>query len=105
MHVMEQKSHGKVALPAWLNGQTVAILGVVVALGTMTQTSLVGLRTDMNQMRQDLNADIGKLDDRLCALEIDVAAIRAGLGVFDPRLPAVEPKVRADTALSKREGD
>ena len=80
------------------------------------RTDMNQVRTDMNQMRLELGADIeqvrrdlgsrmekmrdglggqvARLDDRLRAVEVDVATIRSGLTGFESRLGAVEQHAR-----------
>ncbi len=113
---MNQSGRRSLALPAWLDAATVAILGTVlmvaVGIGAMVQTSLVGLRAELKEARQELSANIGKvrddlsaeienvrnelraeigqLDDRLRAVGIDVAAIRASVVGLDARVRVIE---------------
>ena len=110
-----KEERARFTLPAWLEPQTVAILGTLltvgIGVGALVQTSFsglrdeftglrgefvglrgefAGLRTEMKEMRQELNAKIGKLDDRLRAVEIDVAAIRVSVLGLDARVRVVE---------------
>lgn len=48
----------------------------------------------MATMRDGLGAQVAKLDDRLRAVEVDVAAIRAGMFGIESRLGAVEQHAR-----------
>ena len=142
----------KIALPHWLDGQTIALLTLLVALGAMMQTgfSNVGgeiadlrsemrhqigelrgemqhelgqlrgemqhelgqlrsemqheigqlrsemqleiaqLRNEMAQLRREIRADLQRIDDRLRNVELEVAAIKVGMGIFDGRLTALE---------------
>ena len=103
-----KQERARFTLPAWLEPQTVAILGTLltvgIGIGALVQTSFAGLRDEftglrgefaglrheMKEMRQELNAKIGKLDDRLRAVEIDVAAIRVSVLGLDARVRVVE---------------
>ena len=49
------------ALPSWLNGQTVALLGSMLVLGMFCQNGFTSMRQDMNSMRTELKGDIAKL--------------------------------------------
>ena len=98
----------RATLPSWLDGRTIAILASVVSLAAVNQTSysrlgddihrlrdeMYAMRAELRQeMRQEIGAlrdDIGKLDERLRVLEIDVAAIRTHLLGFDVRVPGNE---------------
>ena len=95
--------------PTWLDGRTVALFATVVsatlALGTMMQTAhsslasdirqvRVDLGADIRQVRVDLSAEIATLDDRLRAVEVDVAAVRTALLGVDARLRVVEEHIR-----------
>lgn len=95
----------RLALPAWLDGRTIALLTTIVTasltLGTMTQNLANridevrrDLRSDIEMVRAELSSDIAGLDDRLRAVEIDVAAIRAAMTSFDSRLRAAEEHAR-----------
>ena len=106
---MNQSGRRSIALPAWLDAATVAILGTVLTvaggIGAMVQTSFAGfraeIRAELRETRQELSAkienvrdelstEIGQLDDRLRAVEIDVAAIRASVVGLDGRVRAIE---------------
>ena len=110
---MNQSGRRSIALPAWLDAATVAILGTVltvaVGIGAMVQTSFVGFRAEIRaelketrqqlsanigKVRDDLSTEIGQLDDRLRAVEIDVAAIRANVVGLDARVRAIELRRR-----------
>ena len=95
-------------LPAWLDGQTVAIIGAfftggvgIAALVLATTSALrTDFKTDIAVLREEVKSDIGELreevksdtgelredikgiDARLRLVEIDVAAIRATLAAF-----------------------
>ena len=73
-------------------------------MGTM-RGEMGTMRGEIHQMGKDLNAridgvreqlraDIDKLDDRLRTVETDVAAIRAGMVGFDARIRTVEAHAR-----------
>ena len=84
---------------SWLDGRTLAILGALLTLGAMMQTSHSRLAAgiekvrddlgaDIEKVRDDLSADIRSVDDRLRAVEIDVAAIRTAVIGLDARTEA-----------------
>lgn len=100
---------GRLVLPTWLDGRTIALLTTIVTaaltLATMMQAAQSNLahridevrrdlRDDIEKVRDELSGDIAKLDDRLRAVEIDVAAIRTATTGFDARLRAVEEHAR-----------
>ena len=94
----------KVTFPQWLNGQTIAVLTLVAALGAMTQAGFIDirseirqvrgemgqlrtemrdeigqLRTEMGQLRAEVRSDLGQVKDRLRNVELEVASIKAGM--------------------------
>ena len=110
--------------PTWLDARTIAILTttmtVALALGTMVQTALAGmggeidqlrqeLRTDIENVRTDLSADIGrldrrvdKLDDRLRSVEVGVVTISDDIGRLDDRVDKLDDRVsKLDDRVSK----
>ena len=52
------------------------------------------LSADMGKLRDDLSGDIKAIDNRLRAVEIDVAAIRTAVIGFDARNAKVEQQRR-----------
>ena len=61
---MAHEPNMKTKLPTWLNGQTIAIPAVVVAVGAMMQTGLSNLRAEMR-------LDIDRLEAREEALRME----------------------------------
>ncbi len=94
---MNDRPRPRTVWPSWLDGQTVAIIAVVAAVGAMTQNGFTSIRTEMgllrtellgeiDQVRGELRAEIGdlrtdvrRLDDRLRTVEVAVASIEAGM--------------------------
>lgn len=63
------------------------------------------LSADMEKVRDDLSADIGAIDDRLRAVEIDVAAIRTAVIGIDARTGSAKRSRHLDaTETGEREG-
>ena len=64
------------------------------------------LRGEIHGLRVELRADIAKLDDRLRAVEIDVAAIRTLVVGFDDQGPTVgeHARDRTDASVADRPG-
>ena len=58
-------ANGRIALPGWLDARTIAMLSAFIALGAMTQTSMMALRDDMGAMEQRLRDDMGAMEQRL----------------------------------------
>ena len=58
------------------------------------QTAHSRLAADIGKVRGDMGADIGAIDNRLRAVEIDVAAIRTAVIGFDARNAKVEQQLR-----------
>ena len=101
----EAPKHAGLALPAWLDGRTIALLTAILTLGAMMQTAHSRLASDIDQLRRDLGAniekvrdelrtDMAKLDDRLRSVEVDVAAIRVTTTGLDARVRTVEQLAR-----------
>ena len=98
-------------LPAWLNGQTVAIIGTMftigIGLGGMNLTSRAHMDTrigDLSARIDGLSARVDGLDHRLRAVEVGVAEIRGRLGLpsaFRPEDPktGTEPPDAAQGAV------
>ena len=121
---MTYEPNMKTKLPTWLNGQTIAILTVVVAVGAMTQTGFSSLRVDvradidrleagqealrtemltrMDQLETDLRtefkADIGELREDLRGLDVRLRSVETRLGAVEIQLGNME------TRLTKVEG-
>ena len=86
----EQTTSRKSALPSWLNSQTIALLGGMIALGALSQNGFHSLRTelkgDIHALRTevrgdiaDLRTDLRRLEDRTRALEVAVTGINVRL--------------------------
>ena len=96
-------------LPAWLDGQTIAIIGAVltVAVGISAMilvstvgiraemgTQISGLRTEVHSMHKVLTDRLEALDGRLRNVEQTVAEIRSSVDGLEKRLQHVELHVR-----------
>ena len=105
-------------LPAWLGGQTIAIIGTVltVAVGISAmmlvstagirteiggirteiggiRTEVGGLRTEMHSRHQELTDQIHALDDRVRKVELTVVAIQSSVDGLGNRVRDVEAHV------------
>ena len=76
---MTNNASVKSRLPAWLNGQTLAILTVVVAVGALMQTGFANLRAEVQ-------ADIGRLEAGQKALRAGQDRLRTEMLVQMERL-------------------
>ena len=89
------------ALPSWLNGQTVALLGSMLVLGMFCQNGFTSMRQDMNSMRTELKGDIAKLRTEVKGdiaelrkeLKGDIAELRTDFRRLEDRTRAVEVAV------------
>ena len=85
-------------LPAWLDGQTIAIIGTVltvaVGISAMILVSTVGIRTQMNDMDEGLTERLNALDDRVRKVEETVVAIQSNVNNLEKRVHNVESHVR-----------
>ena len=115
----------KAGLPNWLDGRTMAVLAALVALGGIAQTSQYAMeqrlsgdiddlrdevRTELDKVREELRTeidkvrdDMGKLDGRLRAVEVDLATVRAvvvgfasGNSAGEADRPPVEGRTKGD---------
>ena len=75
-------------LPAWLNGRTIAILTVILAVGAMFQTSVGNLRTELRTDIGELRMDVRKLDERVRSSEVRLATIEALLPLIQVAVAA-----------------
>ena len=90
----------RLAGPAWLDGQTAAVVGTVVTVGiaisgmilatnAATRQELQNVRAELSArsegVRRELLAEIRALDGRLRTVELDVVAIRTALGATASR--------------------
>ena len=113
---MKGNEVGRKGLPAWLDAQTVAVVGTVltvaVGIAAMILVSVGGIRTEMRaeigslraeigglraemrDMRRDLTARIDALDVRLRGLEQTVAAIQVSVEGLAERLRVVGAHTR-----------
>ncbi|MCE2461284.1 MAG: hypothetical protein J4F38_10950 [Pseudomonadales bacterium] len=82
-----------------------ATLAALLTLGAMMQTAHSRLAADIEKVRDDLGADIKALDNRLRAVEIDVAAIRtATMGLAHRRRAVESPARHGDTSSAAESG-
>ena len=123
--VREAPENTGLALPAWLDGRTIALLttgvtatltlgAMTLTLGTMMQTAHSRLASDIDQLRRDLDTNIGEVRVELKAvrdelktdlgnvrdeLKTDIGNVRNELGTdvakLDDRLRSVEVDVAA----------
>lgn len=92
-------------LPAWLDGQTVAIIStlltVAVSVATITLVSAAGVRTEIGGLREEMSREIGGLRT---AMRAEIGSLRtemkdmrkelnAQLNALDVRLRALEQTV------------
>lgn len=89
------------ALPSWLSGQTVALLGSMLVLGMFCQNGFTSMRQDMNSMRTELKGDIAKLRTEVKGdiaelrkeLKGDIAELRTDFRRLEDRTRALEVAV------------
>jgi len=109
---MKDKGAKRTGLPAWLDGQTVAIIGTVLTVGVGISAMILvvfagiraeigalreemysqigGLREEMYQMRTELTRRLDALDVRVRGLERTVTVIEHGMKGLESRLRVVE---------------
>ncbi len=89
------------ALPSWLSGQTVALLGSMLVLGMFCQNGFTSMRQEMNSMRTELKGDIAKLRTEVKGdiaelrkeLKGDIAELRTDFRRLEDRTRALEVAV------------
>ena len=90
----DQAQPRKSALPTWLNSQTIALLGGMIALGALSQNGFHSMRTelkgDIAELRTELKGDIAELRTELKG---DIAELRTDLRRLEDRTRAVEVAV------------
>lgn len=87
----------KITIPEWLDGQTIALLTLMAALGAMMQTGFTDIRSEirqvrgeigqlrsemrdeMSQLRNEFHVDLHRVEDRVQNVEMEVTAIKAGI--------------------------
>ena len=121
------KQRGGLAQPAWLDGQTIAIVSTVLAvgvgIGAMVFSSTSSLRgeikavhselsDEIKAVRSGLSEEIRGLDARLRTVEQDVAVVDARLrtveqdvAVVKARLPVRHPVTHGASPLDREEDD
>ncbi len=81
-------------LPAWLDGQTIAVIGTVltvaVGISAMILVSTVGIRTQINDMDKGLTDRLNALGDRVRKVEQTVVAIQSSVNRLEERVRDVE---------------
>ena len=87
-------------LPAWLDGQTIAIIGTMltvgVGIGAMILASTSALRGEMNGLRTELGARIENVRTELTAgIENVRKELTAKIDGLDARLRVVEQSMEA----------
>ena len=60
------------ALPSWLDGQTIVLLGGMLALGVFLHTGFAGVRQDIECLRQDLECLRQDIENLRTALKSDI---------------------------------
>ena len=80
---MNEVRRRKVTWPAWLDGQKVAGAGVVIAFAAFLQIGFSGMRSDMNQLRGDMNQRIselrGDMNQQISELRGDMTQLRGDM--------------------------
>ena len=102
------KQRDGLAHPAWLDGQTIAVVSTVLAvgvgIGAMVFSSTSSLRGEIKAMRSELSEEIGGLDARLRTVEQDVAVVDARLRTVEQDVAVVDARLRTveqDVAVIK----
>ena len=89
----------KFALPNWLDGQTIALLTLLTALGAMMQTGFTNIRSEMGELRSEMRGEMAQLRTEMAQLGAEMAQLRSefrtDLRRLDDRLRSVEVDVAA----------
>ena len=98
-------------LTGWIDGRTLALGTLMVALAAVAQTGFGSLRTEMirsraevqagiRELRAELRADLRGLDERLRNVEVGLRSLDLRLENVEGRLDGVEGRlVRVEAAL------
>ena len=93
----DQATSRKSALPTWLNSQTIALLGGMIALGALSQNGFHSMRTelkgDIAELRTELKGDIAELRTDLRRLEDRTRAVEVAVTGMNVRLDNLEQVV------------
>ena len=102
------KQRDGLAQPTWLDGQTIAIVSTVLAvgvgIGAMVFSSTSSLRGEIKTVRSELSDEIRGLHSRLRTVEQDVAAVDVRLRTVEQGVAAVDARLRTveqDVAVIK----
>ena len=66
------------------------IIGAVLVAVVAMSTQIAGIRSDIDDLRTDVRADISRLDDRISRLDDRLRAVEVAFGKVDQRLATLE---------------
>ena len=70
----------KITFPQWLNGQTIAVLTLVAALGAMTQAGFIDIRSEIRQVRGEIGQVRGEIGQLRTEVRGEIGQLRTEMG-------------------------
>ena len=83
----------KITLPQWLDGQTIALLTLLAALGAMMQTGFIDIRGEIRQLRTEVRDEIGQLRSEV---RDEIGQVRDEMGQVRGEIGQLRSEVRMD---------
>ena len=70
----------KITFPQWLDGQTIALLTLLAALGAMMQTGFGDIRGEIRQLRNEVRGEIGEVRGEIGEVRGEIGEVRYEIG-------------------------
>ena len=70
----------KITFPQWLDGQTIALLTLLAALGAMMQTGFVDIRGEIRQLRDEVRGEMGQVRGEIADVRGEIGNVRGEIG-------------------------
>ena len=86
----------KITLPQWLDGQTIALLTLLAALGTMMQTGFGDIRGEIRQLRDEVRGEMGQVRGEMGQVRSEMGQVRGEMGDVRDEIGQLRSEVRMD---------
>lgn len=70
----------KITFPQWLDGQTIALLTLLAALGAMMQYGFADIRGEFRQLRGEMGSEIGQVRNEISQVRGEIGQVRGEIG-------------------------